>query len=188
MRLFLAVELPERIQEQLGEVRRRYEKALPGWRWMGSEGIHLTLRFLGEVRPEDDLLQRGVWRRAAASCRPVGLRIGGLGVFPPKGPVRILWAGVWESSPAGGLRALASAMEEAARAAGFTPESRPFRPHLTLARAARGRRPRRPPEEAGGELGEMEAVEIALFQSRLSTAGASCTRLEAFPLGPTHVG
>ena len=188
MRLFLAVELPKWIREELEGVQHRLKKSLPGWRWARPEGIHLTFRFLGEVRSEDEAVQRSAWRRAAASCRPVRLRVGGLGVFPARGPARVLWVGVRESSSTGRLEALASGLEEAARAVGFPSESRGFRAHLTLARAARGASPCRPPEGAVGELGELEAAEIVLFRSHLSADGARYDRLDAFPLGMEEPG
>jgi 2'-5' RNA ligase len=84
--------------------------------------------------------------------------------------------------PPGEIERLASALEEAARGEGFAPERRPFRPHLTLARARRGERPTVPDGDSVGALGEVEAQEVVLFRSRLSPQGAAYDPIEIFPL------
>jgi 2'-5' RNA ligase len=94
----------------------------------------------------------------------------------------VLWVGVDALDPPDGLTRLAKSVERAARAQGFPPETRPFHPHLTLARADRRSRPRSPAEAEAGFLGEVEARELVLFQSRLEPRGARYTRLEAFPM------
>jgi 2'-5' RNA ligase len=183
VRLFLAAELPEAIRIGLAGAQRDLKTNCPGWRWVRPEGIHLTLRFLGEVPPGEDALQREGWRRAASSCRPTSIRIGGAGVFPSVRRPRVLWVGVTEIGPGGRLEALSDAMECAARKAGFRPETRRFRPHLTLARVARGGRPSAPDHESVGEIGVVEISEVVLFRSELRPEGARYTALDRFPLG-----
>jgi 2'-5' RNA ligase len=180
--LFLALELSDELRAALSRARRELEGRLSGWRWVRAENIHLTLRFLGEV-PDDQVgRHHGAWRRAAAGCSPVRLEIGGSGVFPPRGLPRVLWCGVSAGRPAGEIERLASALEDAARGEGFAPERRPFRPHLTLARARRGERPTVPDGDSVGTLGEVEAQEVVLFRSRLSPQGATYDPIEVFPL------
>jgi 2'-5' RNA ligase len=84
--------------------------------------------------------------------------------------------------PPGEIERLATALEEAARGEGFAPERRPFRPHLTLARARRGERPTVPDGDSVGALGDVEAHEVVLFRSRLSPQGATYDPIEIFPL------
>ena len=184
MRLFLAVDLPDSLRRALGDLQSRLRSKVMGWRWVRPEAIHLTVRFLGEVSEEEDAGHRAAWRRAAASCPRVRFSVGGTGVFPPRGAPRILWAGVRALDPPDGLIRLAEAVEQAARAQGFRPETRPFRPHLTVARAERRGHSESPPESDRGALGEIEAREIVLFRSRLDPRGARYTRLDAFPLMP----
>lgn len=180
MRQFLALELSAETRRDIGRIAPRLH-ALGGWRWIAPASLHLTLRFLGKVAPDLDEAARSAWARAAAGVDPFCFRLGQLGCFPSGGRPRVLWLGVREES--GRLAALTGALEQAARDAGFVPEQRPFRPHLTLARArgsARGRRP--DPDGAGGEWNEW-ASEVVLFRSQLGPAGARYTALASFPLG-----
>jgi 2'-5' RNA ligase len=143
--------------------------------------MHLTLRFLGEVdaaRLPD--LGPG-WRRAASRGAPAEIEAGGLCTFPPHGRPRVLWIGLLDRS-GGNLAATAQALEQAARAAGFPAQDRPFAPHLTLARAAADGRPRRP-EATVGTLGSFRADSVTLFRSVPGRGGAVYTALTRYPLG-----
>jgi 2'-5' RNA ligase len=182
VRLFLALELPPELREVLATERARLQQSLRGWRWARPESIHLTLRFLGEVDPELDRRSRETWRAVAARSRPFRIRLGGAGRFPPRGAPRILWLGTEEVEPGDALAELAEAVERAARELGWPEERRPFRPHLTLARAERGGRPD-PPREDRPAAGEGSVVrEVALVQSHLHPSGARYTALESYPL------
>lgn len=183
MRLFLAVELPDAVRQGLDALQARLRDSWPGWRWVRPEGIHLTLRFLGEVDEATDAAARAGWRQAAAGCAAFRFRLEGLGRFPPGGRPRVLWVGVGEEGSSGRLAALATAVEGAARKAGFAAERRTFHPHLTLARAKRGGRPQ---WGEGIEPGIEEAVAVdrlVLFRSELRPDGARYTALDSFPLG-----
>jgi len=156
--------------------------AWSGWRWVRPEGIHLTVRFLGEVETGLDAACRETWRAAAGEVRPFDIRLGRLGRFPKGGAPRVLWVGIEEVGGRGRLRILAEGVEQAARNAGFEPEKRPFRPHLTLARAIRGERPR---WADGIEIERGEAVrveQLILFSSELHPAGARYTAIDCFKL------
>ena len=103
-------------------------------RWVRLDGLHLTLRFLGPT-PGDRLeaTRAAVERAAHGASRPIEIEFGGAGTFPSGGRPRALWLGL-----TGGLEALAdlaSATEEALVDAGWQPQHRAFRPHLTLARS-----------------------------------------------------
>ena len=183
MRLFLAIDLPPQVRDAIAEVQERARRSCPGWRWVRAEGIHLTLRFLGEVTPADEARQRETWRRAVAGHPRIRFDVGGLGVFPGGGRPRVLWLGVKDASPAGDLGALAEELEETARNLGFEPDERPFSAHLTLARAEREGRPASP--TPGGALlaSDVAAEEVVLFRSELGPGGARYSRVAAFPLG-----
>lgn len=127
MRLFVAVEIPEAIREQLVTL----ETDVPGATWVKPQAIHLTLRFLGDGI---DPIRLTPIKRALASVKaaPFALTLRGVGRFPPrKNPARVLWVGL-EEQPA--LLTLQAAVEKALGAVGFEPEERPFSPHITLAR------------------------------------------------------
>ena len=126
------------------------------------------------------LHMRRLCQDAVARVEPFEIELGEAGRFPPRGRPRILWRGV---GPAGPLTALARRLEDAARELGFRAEERPFRPHLTLARARRGERATLP---AGDDplpaAGPFRVERATLFRSVLHPSGARYTALDHFPL------
>lgn len=123
-RLFVGIELPDDIRDLINDL----EAPLPGVRWIESDNLHLTLRFIGDIdnrqaRELADFL-------SAIEVHAFEMRLEGLGTFGGREP-RSLWAGVSAGSE---LDALARASERAARAAGLKPEGRNFKPHVTIAR------------------------------------------------------
>lgn len=124
-RLFVAVVLPEDVQDALAELYA----GIPGARWTAPGQFHLTLAFLGDVAPArlDDL------HRCLLAVRnpPLELKIRGVGHFPPRGQPRVLWAGV-EATEA--LERLQVRVEKAVHRAGIVTEKRKWFPHVTLAR------------------------------------------------------
>lgn len=183
MRLFLAIELPESVRDATGRLQEALRGHCSGWRWARPEGIHLTLRFLGEVGTEVDATCRESWRLAAKASGPVRFRLGGVDVFPRPSNPRVLWLGIRDEQPEGRLASLAAALDDAARAGGRASTERPFRPHLTLARANRGWRATAPPEDPFHLVGDVLTTELVLFRSELLPGGARHTALERFPLG-----
>ncbi len=132
MRLFVALELPTDVRQELDQRTRRARSGLPRARWLGPEAMHLTLVFLGETA-EDQLpaLHREL-RSAFARSQPMDLQVVELGAFPPRGRRRIVWAGVEATGDLGGLQGnVAEAVERTLR---IEPERRPYHPHVTLAR------------------------------------------------------
>ena len=95
VRTFIAVLIPDAAREVLYEcIQQLSGSATPGVRWVDPEGIHLTLRFLGDIpveRVEDVLAAQGV---ASGSHEPFSLQLSGLGMFPNRDRPRVLWAGV----------------------------------------------------------------------------------------------
>lgn len=124
LRLFAAIAIPETIGQAL--VRR--QQGLPGARWRPLEAFHITLRFFGDVR-EDIAADLDTELNAIAS-RPLTLGLEGAGAFGEGADIHAVWAGVVENPD---LRHLARAAETAARRAGLKPDSRSYRPHVTLA-------------------------------------------------------
>ena len=172
MRAFLAIELPSAVRRRLGEVQRALAEAENGWRWSRPESIHLTLRFLGDVAPEDVVKAKPGWRAAASSVAAFTIHIAGLGAFPSQRRPRVIWAGIVEEPPTGRLFELAQRFDAAS----------PFTPHLTLARAA-DHRARMPSSRESVDCGTAAVSEVVLFQSQLRPQGALHTALERFLLG-----
>jgi 2'-5' RNA ligase len=188
MRLFLAAELPASVRRCVSDVQARLRDELKGWRWVRPEGVHFTLRFLGEVDERLDERARGAWSDVARACGPFRLRVTGVGRFPGRGAPRVLWVGLQEIEPGEGMARLVADLERNARALGWQPENRPFRPHLTLARRLRGGTPDEPPEGARVPAAEGWVRRIVLFRSRLDRSGARYTALASFPLGDAEDG
>jgi 2'-5' RNA ligase len=178
VRTFVALELDDGARKGLEGLMTSLRPRIPGARWVRPEGIHLTLRFLGDTPPGRIEELRPALASAASAGEPAEARIGGLGTFPGRGrPPRILWVGI--HLPPSTL-ALQQACEEAAVAAGFPPEERPFQGHLTLARfRERVSRPALPP----ADLGPTRLDTLVLFRSELRPGGAVYTPICRFPLG-----
>ncbi len=124
-RLFTGLEIPPEQREEIA----RLKVPLPGGgRWTEPDNLHLTLRFVGDI--EKPQAQEFSDRLESIDLDAFELRLAGLGVFGGNEP-RSIWAGVEDSAP---LEALARANDRAARAAGIAPDSRQFKPHVTLAR------------------------------------------------------
>jgi RNA 2',3'-cyclic 3'-phosphodiesterase len=176
-RAFVAIELDPALREAIGDLQARLRPGLGGIRLVRPEGIHLTLRFLGDSSPTqiESLLPR--LAEAAALCPPAEVLVGALGTFPERGSPRVLWLGL--EVPQAVLD-LQHACERAARAAGFDREERPFRAHLTLGRwRERAARPDQPPVD----LGTTRLETLVLFRSDLQPGGAVYTPLARFALG-----
>ena len=124
IRLFAAIAIPQEIGE--GLVRR--QQGLPGARWRPADAFHLTLRFAGEVSEAtaDDLDAE----LNLVSGEALMLSLEGVGSFQDGDDIHAVWAGVAEN-PA--LHRLARRCETAARKAGLKPDTRAWKPHVTLA-------------------------------------------------------
>lgn len=176
-RLFVAIRPPAPVRETLLDTMT----GVDGARWQDEDQLHLTLAFLGEV----DLRAAEEVAEALAAVRspPFAVEIRGVGHFERKGVPSALWAGVARSDA---LAALHRRVVAACRRGGVEPDRRGFRPHVTLARLNRAGGP------VGGWLatygtlsaGPWEVTEFALYESRLSPAGASYEALVSFSLSP----
>ena len=191
-RAFIALSLDEPTR---GAVAAEIERLRPLSRavaWVPPQNLHLTLKFLGEQndgRLADALL--GIEEVAAARA-PFALTLHGLGAFPGMEQPRILWVGVAEGALA--IRALQSEVESALDRRQFTPESRPWHPHLTIGRVFDPRRWRRDANPALREsiaraatmrFGTFEVSRVALMRSDLHPSGARYSELHSVRLAGT---
>lgn len=184
MRLFVALDIPEVVRARLKEFSERMRKRAPAARWVRVEGIHLTLKFIGEV--EEERVEKV--RRALEPVRadsPVEVEYRGAGFFPSERNPRVFWAGT-EAGPV--LMKLAAEIERRLEPLGIARESREFRAHLTLARFERpgdAEPVRRAMAESPAiEFGRSVEREFYLYQSKLGPGGARYTRLAAFRFAP----
>ncbi|MFP3950194.1 MAG: RNA 2',3'-cyclic phosphodiesterase [Candidatus Micrarchaeia archaeon] len=177
MRLFVAVELPGKIKERL----KSLEEELPdsGLRKVGSEKMHITLKFLGEV--EAGNLGRVVKALGDVEFSPFSIGVEGIGAFPSKEYVRVLWAGTKSRS----LDALAEKVEGAMGGL-FPREKRPFSGHITLARVKKKTDFSGFFSKHDGEkFGEFRVDRFLLMQSILKRGGAEYSVVAEFPAKST---
>lgn len=181
-RAFVAIELDTPLREAIGDLQARLRPRLGGIRLVRPEGIHLTLRFLGDTSPAQVETLRPRLAAASAECPPAAARVVGLGTFPERGRPRVLWLELEVPPP---VLDLQRACERAARTAGFEREERPFRAHLTLGRW----RERAPiPDLPPADLGATRLDTLVLFRSDLRPGGAVYTPLARFRLGRPAAG
>lgn len=133
LRLFIAVELPAELARYIGgtveELRRH---GIPGIRWVRGEGVHLTLKFLGDTSEEQVAGILSSMRDSAGGTPPFVLHVQGAGAFPNMRAPRVLWLGVQgDTEP---LLQIQGRLEEALEVQGFAREARAFSAHLTLGR------------------------------------------------------
>jgi 2'-5' RNA ligase len=138
VRLFVAINLPGEVRQALWAAAAPVRELGLAVRWVRPEGIHVTLKFLGEVAAEREPELHAALGRAAGGVRALTLVVNGFGAFPGVKRPRVIWAGL---KPDPSLDALQRRVEDQFVPLGFPPEDRPFRPHLTLGRAARDARP-----------------------------------------------
>jgi len=182
MRQFLAIPLPESLRRAAWASRDVLAPQGDGWRFVREEGLHLTLRFLGEVDPSRHDALDVAWREAVAGTPALALKLRGAGLFPAIGRPRIVWLGIDDETAKGSLALLADRLERAARAQGFPPEGRPFAAHVTLARARGEARVARPNVERIGVFGAFVAERVVLYRSESGRGGSTYHEEASYPL------
>ncbi|MBI3099373.1 MAG: RNA 2',3'-cyclic phosphodiesterase [Planctomycetes bacterium] len=184
LRTFVAVEFDEPIRDRLTAMQDRLRESKADVRWVGRDALHVTLKFCGEIAEETLPAVGSRCTAAAAAHRPGRVTVKGLGVFPPRGEPRILWAGV--DDPAGICGGLAETLEEGMLPLGILREDRPFLPHLTIGRVRTpkglDRLVKTMESEKAADFGTCHLREIVLFKSELHPGGARYTALGRYPL------
>jgi RNA 2',3'-cyclic 3'-phosphodiesterase len=185
VRLFVALETLSAVRENLATLIDELREAdAPSSktkaRWVRSENLHVTLKFIGHV----DGGRLEAIRAALAEVRsdaPVEVRFGGLGFFPNDRRPRVFWAGV-EGSP--NLATLAGEIDARLSRVGIPRETRAFAPHLTLARfdpPGISEALRAAAQKNGArEFGSVRTGEFHLFESKTRPTGAEYTHLSSF--------
>ena len=190
IRAFLALDYPDAVGGAIAAAQERLKRFVFGEiRWVRPEGIHLTLKFFGDIPQNAVAGIAAVVGKKAAETPTFALAVSGVGVFPDLRHPRVLWLGMKGESER--LLAFQQALERMFQEIGFPREERPFRPHLTLARirpsSRRGLSGLDKALEKGGKTAEKPflAEGLSLMQSTLTPQGAIYTRLGGFPLAGT---
>jgi len=180
VRLFVALELNEAVRAALAQFCDRLRVAFPAARWVRSEGIHVTLKFIGEVN-EDRVDQMENALSAVHSAAPVEMNFRGAGFFPDEHHPQVFWIGI-DSTP--NLAEIAAQIESRLESLGVVRESRKFKPHLTLARITETRGIDKLHDtlrrHGPANFGTVRTNEMHLYRSELGLGGAKYIRIKTF--------
>ena len=191
MRLFLAVMLPDDVRANILRVQERLRETMGenGIRWVSPEQFHLTLKFLGDTDAAELSAIAHAAQNAAEAIAPFTLSLSGVGAFPKRGNPQVLWIGVGEGVPH--LTRLAECLERELEMRGYATETKPYHPHLTLARmkTREGEEtvartlPMLAGEPADAErLGAFPVHNFVLMESELNRSGPRYTVVKTFAL------
>ncbi len=183
IRAFIAIELPPEIKVELASIIERlkagHERSV---KWVNAEGIHLTLKFLGNVSRDRVLDINSSIESVCGILSPFSLTLKGLGAFPNLKSPRVAWIGI--GGDVGKVVELQKMIDRAMSSLGFIPEKRPFSPHLTLGRV-RDRATRDEKAMICDSISSSRQVSrqqfsvrsVSLMQSTLTRSGAIYTQL-----------
>lgn len=189
LRIFVAIDIPEFVCRQLAEHIAYFKQRIPPEviRWVNQRGIHLTLKFLGDVSPGKIGQIVKLLESVGPIYEPFEVEVRGFGCFPNPRRPRVLWVGVLE--PSATLIDMHACLESGFESIGFKREVRPFHPHLTIGRVKRN------VERSDinhlsetlamseiGSLGRFQVEEIYLIRSELKPTGAVYSKLAAIGL------
>lgn len=188
LRVFIAIELSQQtldaIEKQTARLRQTVGNDII--RWVPTQNIHLTLKFIGDIAASHVDFLKQMLNREAASHSQFDMQIGGLGSFPNPRMPRILWIGL--HAPAE-LASLYKNIEAGASRLGYEKEERAFSPHLTLGRARQNITPAELSKVRTalntiqlGNIGIARVDSVHLFKSDLQSGGSIYTKLFSAPL------
>ena len=179
-RLFVAFSVTDAALDEVDRAIEPWRDRFPKARWVPRENMHVTLKFLGQTWPRLEGWVRQQVGEVAAGHGPVPARLTGLGSFPSAARARVLWVGI--EDPQGAFASIAGALDVALEEA-FTRETRPFSPHLTVARSD-------PPLQLDEgfartpvELAAFSVDRIVLFRSHLRRPAPVYEPIATFALG-----
>jgi RNA 2',3'-cyclic 3'-phosphodiesterase len=187
IRAFIAIELPPEVKTFLGDMTSFLKKHGGDVKWVRSEGIHLTLKFLGNVPTElIEEIERAAQPVFSAQL-VIGVDIKGLGAFPTLKRPRVIWAGCRDSKDR--FPPLVAQIEDVLQPLGFAKEKRDFNPHLTLGRVRSNDRiadlVAAVKEKIDVTGPSFVADHAVLFESVLSPSGAQYSEICRFDFSAT---
>ena len=188
IRSFIAIELPAELKLGLIQLEAQLKLDKQPWvKWVNPDSIHLTLKFLGNIAVDSTGEITRVMEESVRGIPPFRLEVKGLGVFPNLRRVQVVWVGI--NGEVDKLSQLQKSIESNLTPLGFAPESRPFTPHLTLARlrdqASLDERQRFGQLIANTRFEKAYTIEvdaISLMKSQLTREGAIYSRISLIKL------
>jgi 2'-5' RNA ligase len=180
VRLFVALDLSDAVRAKIAKFCDALRVEFPSARWARSDGIHVTLKFIGEVQHES-VARIEAALSAVRSDAPVEMNFRGAGFFPDERRPRVFWIGI-DATP--NLAEIAAQIETQIEPLGVARESREFKPHLTVARISESRgieKLREALRRYGSvDFGAVRTNEMYLYRSELGRGGAKYSRLKTF--------
>ena len=184
MRTFIALEISQSTRSALASVAAQLKPRLGRISWVKPDRMHLTIKFLGEIEEKLAGLIGENLEQVCAAAKPFALEVVGLGCFPNPRRPRVVWAGL--EGDIDRARELQRAVDACLKPLGFSPEKRPFSPHVTLGRVkgdVRAAELQQAIEQHAGTLFGTEGFsEVVLMRSQLRPQGPIYTPLGRYPL------
>lgn len=189
IRAFVAFELPQRVIASIEEIQNHLKKYGFNMRWVRPKNIHLTLKFLGDIKAADIETVGDAVEKAVIGVAPFSLEASGVGVFPNLRRPRVLWTGIGGQTEE--LKQLQKAIEMGLLGIGFPKEARPFKGHLTLGRV-KGTVDGRTLQNAiashsGFQSGPFTVDRLFLFKSDLKPTGSEYTKLSQIEISEREI-
>jgi len=173
MRLFIAVEIPDEIRHKIGKLISDLKKTEAGVKWVEEKNIHITVKFLGEVKDNDLERLKSLIKDALTDKKIFEASFEGLGTFPGGKTPRVIWIGTEKGKEE--LKKIAVSLEEILSKNGFRKEEREFTAHATIGRVKEkkniGELKKAIEEKKSMKFGECVVGHITIIRSRLSPKG-----------------
>ena len=186
VRAFIGIEIPLEVKDALCNMSSSLKKKVKDIRWIRAEGIHITLKFLGNISSANIKEIETVLDPLCSSGQAIDLNLNGVGVFPDLKHPRIVWVALGGETDK--LTALQRGIDKSCAAVGFPEEKRAYTPHLTLGRVKsyKGGRKLKNLEQLFSEITfsdmpHFRANFVHLYKSDLKPDGAVYTKLKSFP-------
>ena len=176
MRLFIAINFTAKDRQRMYSAGRKMREAELPVNWVDTDQVHLTLKFLGEVRPERVQRVQEALALVAEKTQPFTIRAGGAGAFPTMRRPKVIWLGVEASAE---LRCLKHDLEWELAPQGFEREVRAFHPHITLGRA-------RADARAGDFRGFEDLVNAMSFDREITVRSVDLMESHLSAKGPRY--
>ncbi len=188
MRCFIAISLPEELKAKISGIQEKLKAAGADVSWTRPEGMHLTLKFFGEIEDRRIPKIEKALDTAVDGISPFTLSVSGMGIFPDMRRPRVVWIGLKEEGD--NLIRLHKGVDEELKKTGFPSEDRRFTPHITLGRIRSNRNIEKLLKlidaEKDVDSGSFDVSDLHLIKSELKPSGAVYTELYSVMLSSRH--
>ncbi len=187
MRSFIAIELDKTVKSALADLQKKLKKNMAGIKWVNPENIHLTLKFLGDIKEESTEQITTTMEKISSHYNSFNVEIKGLGLFPNMRSPRVLWAGINNTDI---LEPFQNEIDHGMEPIGFKRESRKFSPHLTLGRfkvlSGKKEIQQAVQHHENDSFGVVHVRSLLLMKSELHPEGAKHTKIREISLKITE--